>query len=353
MNDIVKTFSIDFSKTNDMKKNCFAIIFLFGITFCACRKSNSTPAGPQTNVYVAGYESNGTHNVAKYWKNGVAVNLTNGSNDAFASSIVVSGNDVYVAGYEFNGTYNVAKYWKNGTPIILTTGSLNYLDNYATSIAISGNDVYVAGYGLDSSLQETVPKYWKNGKVFFLDDGGGGYAYSIAASGNDIYISGVDSNGNAAYWKNNTPVELADDESEGRSIAVSGNDVYVAGIIFYGQNGRTATVWKNGVASYLIDRTYETFANSIAVSGNDVYVGGYEFSNNGNAVYWKNDTIAHVGLLDLYILSITVNGADVYAAGDGYTGSKGYARYWKNGTPVNLSDGTQNAVANSIFITNQ
>ena len=48
------------------------------------------------------------------------MNLTDGSKQAEAKSIAVSGNDVYVAGYEDKGYYDfVAKYWKNGTPVIL------------------------------------------------------------------------------------------------------------------------------------------------------------------------------------------------------------------------------------------
>ena len=48
----------------------------------------------ESDVYVAGDEFNGSHTVAKYWKNGVPVLLTDGSKDAFASSVFVSGYDV-------------------------------------------------------------------------------------------------------------------------------------------------------------------------------------------------------------------------------------------------------------------
>ncbi len=73
-----------------------------------------------TDVYVAGNESNGTKDVAKVWKNGVATSLSNGANDARANSVYVSGTDVYVAGYESNGTKSVAKVWKNGVATSLT-----------------------------------------------------------------------------------------------------------------------------------------------------------------------------------------------------------------------------------------
>ena len=40
-----------------------------------------------------------------------------------ASSIFVNNNNVYVVGYEFNGTKNVAKLWKNGAATDLSDGT--------------------------------------------------------------------------------------------------------------------------------------------------------------------------------------------------------------------------------------
>jgi hypothetical protein len=71
-----------------MKKNCGTIMFL-----CSCHKeikNNNTATNPQVNVYVTGWEANGNHDAATYWKNGNPVNLTSRTKDAYASSIFIS-----------------------------------------------------------------------------------------------------------------------------------------------------------------------------------------------------------------------------------------------------------------------
>ena len=82
----------------------------------SCDKSEPTnePEPPEvitTEVHIAGIgsTSNGTQ-IAKYWKNGKATNLSDGTKNNFALSIAVSGSDIYVAGYESNSAGKVAKY---------------------------------------------------------------------------------------------------------------------------------------------------------------------------------------------------------------------------------------------------
>ena len=111
------------------------------------------------DVYVAGYESSGTGDFAKLWKNGVPTNLTGGTNEAEARSVFVSGTDVYVAGYEKNGTPDVAKLWKNGVVTNIAVGACSGAN--ASGVFVSGSDVYISG-SVDDCTND-IPTVWKNG----------------------------------------------------------------------------------------------------------------------------------------------------------------------------------------------
>ncbi|MBN8833427.1 MAG: hypothetical protein J0H76_03495 [Sphingobacteriales bacterium] len=158
---------------------------------------------------MAGYENNGSRDVAKYWKNGVGTVLTNGINYSRVNSIFVSDNDVYVAGYEFNGTNEIAKYWKNGTPTSLASNT-----SRANSIFVSGNDVYVAGY------ENASAKYWKNGNgtSFTATSPYSAEAKSIYIYGSDVYVAVTEYNMSlekAKYYKNGGETILSTNQRSG------------------------------------------------------------------------------------------------------------------------------------------
>ena len=179
-------------------------------------------------VYVAGFESNGSKDVAKVWKNGVAISLSNGSNSAEARGVFVVGADVYATGFE-NGD---AILWKNGVKTILSTGSGSLAWGY--SLFVSGADVYVAGIQYPSFGANLVAKLWKNGIVTNLSDG--------------------------------------TDRAEASSVFVHGTDVYVGG-----QDSTYAVVWKNGVATKLSSGLSSAFVSSVFVTtGGDVFAAGFE-----------------------------------------------------------------------------
>lgn len=120
-----------------------------------------------TDVYVTGYDLN----QAVIWKNGVETILPNidkdsqvsGSGFARGNSIYVVGSDVYVAGSattSSNTTQAYAVLWKNGVGVNLTDGTIgsgNKKLPSANSVFVSGSDVYVAGRDNKTAI------LWKNG----------------------------------------------------------------------------------------------------------------------------------------------------------------------------------------------
>jgi hypothetical protein len=230
-----------------------------------------------SDVYVAGAESSpATGSIAEYWKNGVPVVLADSTQGAMAWSIFVSGADVYVAGYEYEtlqtgpDSYSsepVAEYWKNGVPVQLTDGTQAAT---AFSIFISGSDVYVAGFNCTAFVPDcSEAAYWKNGTLTTLSTAMDSTANSVVVSGSDVYVSGDTGSvsvGNpliAEYWENGAPTQLAESTAgvTANQIAVSGTDVYVVGA-----SGGVAEYWKNGTPVTLTDGTYFATAFAVAVA---------------------------------------------------------------------------------------
>jgi hypothetical protein len=301
-------------------------------------------------VLVAGYESNGTNNVAKYWIDGQEIELSDGTHNATANSIFVSDNDVYVAGMNSG-----AVYWKNNREIRLS-------GNNASSIFVSGNDVYVGG------SDSTHAVYWKNGKKIILEKSNlsvnfNSFAvYSIFVSGNDVYAAGFDDQ-NAVYWKNGSEFFLTayTPEFEGtahaNSIYVSGSDVFVVGYVnSSGSVFPQVLYWKNGVLVPLSVADHLGQANSVFVSGSDVYIAGMHEANPhyvATAAYWKNGNSILLPLTEMNSSanSIFVSGSHVYVAGYEFVAyQESYAVYWKDEVETKLTDGTHDAIATSIFI---
>lgn len=214
------------------------------------------------DVYVAGYESNGTKDVAKFWKNGTPVSLTNGATDACSYSLAVSGADLYVAGIEVKGTKPVATYWKNSSPVYLTDGTYSAR---ASDIVIAGGDVFVCGYERNAG-NVNVAKYWKNGAAVNLSNGQStAYALSMAVKDDDIHVVGSDGSG-ACYWKNGTPVTIdcTPEVTTFASVFLIGSDIFIAGSERQ-NNVDHACYWRNGVKVQLTDGTKLSVAHDILV----------------------------------------------------------------------------------------
>ncbi len=314
------------------------VIFSTPLTLFQCAKNEAITS---VNVYVAGMDFNGSHNVAKLWKNGVAASLTDGTLDAVANSVFVSGSDVFIAGYVSN--YGVV--WQNGVVTQLTNG---YTYSMANSVYVAGPDVYVAGNVVSGT--HGVATVWKNGISLPLTDGTrSANANSVFVSGTDVYVAGVEANDSGIYlakfWKNGVPTVLTDGTrfSFANSIFVVGSDVYVGGSGRSGNNaGNDIYVWKNGMAFYNSSASNPTsvttsVANSIFVTNTDIYTAGAgQVSKNGI-----------ITSLDAnYTSSIFVSGSDVYVVG----GDSAGAKVWKNGLATPLTDGPLETWANCVYV---
>ncbi|WP_295959620.1 Ig domain-containing protein [uncultured Alistipes sp.] len=189
------------------------------------------------DVYVGGSSLNYT---TVLWKNGHPELLAKLGN---AHCVFVSGQDVYVAGNRRNetGDYRAA-YWKNGTAVDLTDGAA-----YARifSIAVAKGTVYAAG--TENPAEGVVSRLWTDGVVTPLEeDGKAIYGITVSEKG-DVYLAG-ESDRKAMLWKNGKRTMLPDGGTA-FSVFVYGDDVYVSGYDRY----LHACLWKNGVMEFLPD----------------------------------------------------------------------------------------------------
>lgn len=335
-----------------------AIVVLTILGAASCKKNNNTNA--TNGIFVAGYEENTPgKNIAKYWKDGVAVSLTDGAFDAIADAIGNVGNDIYVSGYETNAAgKKMAKYWKNGSKFdLITDGSV---DSRANSIFVNGSDVYIAGFYGNKAV------YWKNGIITNLTDGTSpSAAYSIFVSGNDVYVAGNQKRGDqgsAIYWKNGTPNFLFTDNiyankfSLADKIIVDNNDVYISTVDrFLNYNINSLKVFKNGVPFTVTKGdTYYSYTG-IAKNGANIYVAYYDqwygYVTNVNDTLHRS--FVNFGLKGCYPNSVYFNGDDRYITGcqinNEITGTC-IATYWtKDHVATSLTDGTKNAEATAII----
>ena len=213
-----------------------------------------------TDVYAAGYESAGGMNRATIWKNGVATHLSNGVNNALASSVFVNGTDIYITGNDGFGS----KIWKNGI-----ASSVNGVDA-PNAVYVLGSDIYVAGHSNNGTTQD-IAMVWKNGVSTALTNGiKYADAKSVFVSGTDVYVTGFENSGTslnpivAKIWKNGTQMILTGTDAAGNAITISDGNVYVAGTANLTATG-IAKVWKDGVSTTLSNTANNAEALSIFV----------------------------------------------------------------------------------------
>jgi len=301
------------------------------------------------DVFVAGTETNSESiQVAKYWKNGTSVELSDGKATTSVGSIIASGNTIYVVGTEYKATTRIIKLWVNGAESNISTSTWAA----AFDIKIDGPNVYIAGY--ENKGSQDIATYWKNGVPTYLTDGSrSAIIRSIAISGGNIYAAGYEYNESRAvakYWKNGVPVALTDGQrsASSRTIAVEGSDVYVCGVE-YENSVETAKFWKNGIETILGDKTNRSFTVAMAVKGSSTHITGMD---NLSGRYWKNGVVIPFATneAEAYPMAVYLVNDDVFLAGSIGNGLTTKAAYWKNGSQVILNDGINYAAATSIYV---
>ena len=323
-----------------------------------------------SGVYVAGYISMpGFFNFrAVLWKDGIPLILSD--NNSEANSVFVYENNIYVVG----SINSEATLWVNGeAQTILVNPSSTQ------AVFVSDNDVYVLSREFDRpriymGRQRHIPPHailLKNGVIQpFLDDKQQYARNSVFVYENDVYIVGR-SGGNilsirnpnrspesniscsctpirhwrATLWENGVASTLSNRTSEALSVFVYDNDVYVAGGEEYEDIFR-ATVWINGITQHLSEKP--SHANAVYVSDRDVFILGFEVTDRINderrTVIWKNGLLHHIIDKIPNARSIFVKGNDVYVVGFDSQGSL----LWVNGETQYLSN--IRSFANSIFV---
>jgi hypothetical protein len=342
-------------------------------TVTACGNSINT-----SGVYIAGYIDNN----AVIWKDGTPTFLTNISTSSFyhyayAVKVIVSNNDVYAVGVEedsaLNGMVGIIKLWKNGIAVNLTNGTTAA---HAESIDVYNGDTYVCGYEGNAGSGQTG-KVWKNGIAATLPKDTFDYITpsTIKVVNGDVYVSGTATKflqnavvDRAVYWKNNLlyTLPVIHPHTDGTGLFVSNGDVYVSGTENDYAQYQRAVYWKNNVETVLPLTGAATVSSGglIFVDNSDVYVAGtvqtfsqqlYQY----NGVYWKNNSIFPVTNFTGFTTSanlydIFVKNGNSYTVGESYPASGGYtsALYFQNNIQIPLSgySNTQNASAYGIFV---
>jgi hypothetical protein len=146
-----------------------------------------------TTAYAVGVKSNGTNNIAMTWTKGnqdlqlSSTELTTGDLQASGNDIKLLGTNAYAVGWEADGNRHLAKVWLNTTPTTLVhrTASFDDLTSSTEANGVflvgtdAGIDVYVSGSLADPSGASTAV-YWLNDQIQVLSG-------APQSSGNNIF----------------------------------------------------------------------------------------------------------------------------------------------------------------------
>ncbi len=229
----------------------------------------------------------------------------------------------------------------------------------ATCKVVVKRDIYLAGcYSYLHGNGGKICQYAKNDQVFELNNSNSIWRIKdIFFDGKDVYIAGAVNRGGktlAAYWKNGEEVVLESAATSlANSIKVHNGRIVVVGKVYLTPNKPVATYWDNGVRNEIATGISEAVA--LDIYHDELYIACYlNVANIRIPFYWQDGQVVQLstGLYDTQISDIVVVEGQVYTCGHSLNSSNGnwIAKYWKNDTHYQLTDGTQSAGAFSIAV---
>lgn len=323
----------------------------------------------KTTVYSAGFRLNNASNMtyATVWRDDeILYELSDGSVFAYADDVFVTEEgDVYAVGYDTPGNSCTNLYvWKNGE--LLYALSDGTTAAYGPTIQLVDGDVYVGGYQ-SKGYSPGQGYVWKNGEVIYTYGGQSSLTVCLGmyVHGSDVYMAGYELKSDsriAKYWKNDQEYPLHDNTTEGEAggIFFDGTDVYVTGWMFSEGPLRytTATMWKNGIHTFLGNGNGVSTSYAIEKADGHVYVGGWQDDADwvSHATVWTDGVAREIVTpFASIVYDIFMFEGDVYAGGkadDRAAVANTIGTIWKDGEEIyTMSDGEVNAsIVHGVFV---
>jgi len=325
---------------------------------------------------------------AQIWRNGQPTTLDDGSQRAIMAGSAMDGDDDYAA-YQITTLSDSSSspstviytqtssvwIWKNGVASQLDVGANAQAS--AVRMTAKDGDVYVVGYLENMQTFEGSHVYWKNGVATKLAQASNEMMVApsaIAVAGGNAYICGESFTGatsqvngrtvitmdkpRATVWKNGVESYLEPNgvNSVCNGVAV-GDGVIAVGVVYDENKGAMAMLWKNGVATALTDGSTASLAYGVSYASGHIYVAGVELGSDkkSHAVLWLDGEKIKLEDADQYpsmAYKVTVHDGDVYVLGSIDKGSTTYAQmaYWKNGKLTTVTDGSTYVIGTSISV---
>jgi len=224
---------------------------------------------------------------------------------------------------------------------------------HMTGFIVTSDGSPVASYWKDGAYNSIVKdSVYSNVKVLFVDDSG------PMISGYDMAPS---SQSEVFLWRNGTRSVMEDAWGDGAFLVSDNTNLFTV------WQSKASTKWmtgKNGDAQPLIDTASQYWPTALAIDGNEMYISGVaqgsEFTpdtvvyySDQSAQCWKNSQLIFREARRSYAWSVFFHQGNIYIGGNlyQYPDADLIACYWKNGVRTELTDGSQDAVAYSVVVT--